>query len=146
MLFPHSYYSKKTEKEINNLVGAPIGFLKRIKMKGIGSQRFLVSDANEEVLELLRQQNTPPYTNIELRPLGIIIWFKVKLDSWVLVLPYRKLSVFKSTEELILHYDQWKLKLMPVLDATLDIKFFQKLLKLKSEVSDGNLNYGDVRD
>jgi hypothetical protein len=136
MLFPHSYYSKKTEKEINALVGKPIGFIKRIRMRGIGSQRFLVSEANEEISELLTRQNTPPYTNIELRPKGIIFWFKVKLDSWVLVLPYYKLNVFKNAEHMILYSDHWKLKLSPAHNSTFNLKFFRKLIRLKAEVID----------
>jgi hypothetical protein len=134
MLFPHSYYSKKIEKEINDLVGKPIGYLDRIKMRGIGSQRFLVEEANSEVMELISKQNTPPYTNIELRPKGIILWFRVKLDSWVLVLPYFKLSVFKTAGHLIIHQDHWKLKLEPAHNATLKLKFIQKLLGLKAEI------------
>jgi hypothetical protein len=135
MLLPYSYHTKKTEKEIHNLVGKPIGLIDRIKLRGIGSQRFLVQEANTEIMELVNNQNTPPYTNIELRPRGIIIWFRVKLDNWVLVLPYRKLSVFKTAEQLIIHQDQWKLKLSAAHDASLNLKFCQKLMRLKAEMA-----------
>lgn len=133
MLFKYSYYSKNTEEEIHQLVGKSIGFIDRLKMGGIGSQRFLVQEADLEITTLLNQQNTPPYTNIELRPRGIILSFRVKLDNWVLVLPYRKLSIFKSTTTLTIHQDRWKLKLGPANNASLDLKFFHKLLNLKAE-------------
>lgn len=135
MLFKYSYYSKKTEEEIHELVGKSIGFMDRIKMGGIGSQRFLVQEADSEITALLSKQNMAPSTNIELRPKGIIMSFRIKLDNWVLVLPYRKLSIFKSAKELTIHQDHWKLKLSPVNNAGLDLKFFHKLLKLKAEVT-----------
>jgi hypothetical protein len=135
MLFKYSYYSKKTEEEIHKLVGRSIRFIDRIKMDGIGSQRLMVQEADSEITALISEHNGPSYTNIELRPKGIIIAFRIKLDNWVLVLPYHKLSVFKNAKELILHQDNWKLKLTPVNNAGLDLKFFQKLLKLKAEVT-----------
>lgn len=135
MLFKYSYYSKKTEEEIYKRVGKSIGFIDRIKMGGIGSQRLLVEEADSEITALLSEHNALPYTNIELRPKGIIIAFRIKLDNWVLVLPYRKLSILKNAKQLILHQDHWKLKLAPVNNAGLDLKFFQKLLKLKAEVT-----------
>ena len=134
MLFSHSYYSKNTEKEINALAGKPIGFFERLKMKGIGSQRFQVQDANEELLKLVRQQNRPRFTNIELRTLGIIVWFRVKLDNWVLVLPYRELHIIENTDEVILHSGEWNIKLQPAHNAPIDRSFFKKLVKLKQSL------------
>lgn len=135
MLFQTSYHSKETKEEIDTLVGKSIGIIKMIKMRGIGSQRFLVDEANEEVQELLERQNTPPYTNIELRPKGIMLWFRVKLDSYVLVLPYYKLSIFKNTDDITFHSDQWKLKLIPAHNAKLNISFVQKMLRMKAETT-----------
>jgi len=73
MLFQTSYSSKETRQAINDLIGEPLGFIRSVKMGGIGSQRLLVNDANQEIQKLLKEQNTPPYTNIELRPKGILL-------------------------------------------------------------------------
>jgi len=135
MLFENSYHSKKTNEEIQKLVGKSIGFMDRIKMGGVGSQRFLVEEADSEMTALLSTQNSPPYTNIELRPRGIIMSFRIKLDNWVLVLPYHKLSVFKNAKQLIIHQDHWKLKLSTANNIKFNLKFFQKLLRLKAEMT-----------
>lgn len=133
MLFQTSYSSKETEQAITNLVGKPIGFIKNIKMGGIGSQRLLVNEANEEIQKLLKKQNTPPHTNIELRPKGILLRFRVKLDNWSLALSYSKLDIIQNANHLLLVVDEWELQLTPSHNDVLDPKFVQKLLKLKSE-------------
>ncbi|MEO9964831.1 MAG: hypothetical protein ABJF11_03530 [Reichenbachiella sp.] len=133
MLFETSYYSKATKEEINNLVGKPFGLLKRIKLRGIGSQRMLIIDASAELESLINQQNTPPYTNIELRPGGVMLWFRVKLDSYVLALPYDQLSVFNTSEGLSFHAGSWRIKMKVAHQLRPDRAFVFKLLKMKSD-------------
>lgn len=135
MLFQTSYSSKETRQAINDLIGEPLGFIRSVKMGGIGSQRLLVNDANQEIQKLLKEQNTPPYTNIELRPKGILLMFRVRLDNWSLALPYSTLDITQSTNSLLLVSDEWKLQLAPVHNNILDTKFIHKLLKLKSEAA-----------
>lgn len=108
-------------------------------MGGIGSQRLLIRQANQEIQALLDDQNTPPYTNIELRPQGIILWFRVKLDNWVLVLPYYKLTIFKGDNGFSIFSDQWKLKFSPAHNTPLDTRFIQKMIKMKSEATNSSM-------
>lgn len=133
MIFEVSYYSKEKEKEINQLVGKPFSILSRIKMRGNGSQRLQVVEANSELQQLIDRQNTPPYTNIELRPHGIILWFRIKLDNYILVLPYRQLSIYKTDDLFSLHSGVWKVKLRPANQSKLDHRFLAKLLSAKAE-------------
>ena len=135
MLFKASYYSKKTKREIDQLVGKPFSLWKRLKMKGIGSQRLIITSETPAIQELIQNQNTPPYTNIELRPQGIILWFRVKLDNWVLVLPFQGLSIFKTSDGLNLYQKEWKINLVVAHRLKMDIGFVGKLLKLKTEHS-----------
>lgn len=133
MLFEASYYSKKTQKEINELVGAPFSLYKRLAIGGIGSQRLLLSTTSPKIQQLLDKQNTPPYTNLEIRPKGIIMWFRVKLDNWVLVIPYYKMNIFKNTNQLNLYCDSWKCYLSSANNLRLDMKFVEKLIRMKAE-------------
>lgn len=135
MLFQTSYSSKETIQAINDLIGEPLSFIKSIKMGGIGSQRLLVNDANPEIQKLLKEQNTPPYTNIELRPKGVLLMFRIRLDNWSLALAYSKLDITQSSNNLLLISDEWKLQLAPAHNDILDTKFINKLTKLKSEAA-----------
>ena len=131
MLIQYSYNSKKNKDKINDLVGKSFSLLERLKMSGIGSQRLVVEDVNLELLEILNTTNSINYTNIELRKKGVIIWFRVKQESWILAFPYFKLSVYKNGNQLSLYCDQWKVYLKPFGQYKLDHKFVKKLLEQK---------------
>jgi hypothetical protein len=133
VLFKTSYSSKETKEAIEELVGKPFGVIERFKLGGVGSQRLLVEQADDDIDAIIKAQNTPPFTNIELRPKGVILWFRVKLDNWALVLPYYQISIFRNTTDITLHANKWKLKLIAANNLSLDLKFFQKLLQLKGE-------------
>lgn len=133
MLLKTSYSSKETKEAIEELVGKPFGIIQRIKLRGVGSQRLLVAQADDEIDAIIKAQNTPPFTNIELRPKGIILWFRVKLDNWALVLPYYQISIFRNSTDITLHANKWKLKLIAANNLSMDLKFFQKLLQLKGD-------------
>lgn len=133
MLLQVSYYSKEKEERINELVGKPFGLIRRIKMGGIGSQKMNVLDANREITELLKSQTGIHYTNIELRSGGLILWFRIKQDSWVLAMPFYKLSFYKTGQVLILYCDHWKVRMQPAFNAQLDVRFVKKLLDLKAD-------------
>ena len=136
MLFKASYYSKEDNAEIEKLVGKAFGLIKRLKMRGNGSQRLVVAEANAALAKIWASQSTPVLTSIELRPKGILLWFRIKLDNWVLALPYYQLSIIKSGESVAIHANKWKIKLLAANNIPLQMKFFQKLLSLKKEFSD----------
>ena len=136
MLVQTSYYKKETEQLIDATVGKPFGIWNTLKMGGIGSQRFAVLEANQELSDLLEQQNSTSTTNIELRPRGIILWFRVKIDNWVLVLPYSTLNITVNSNDLIVHSDQWNIKLNPAHNLRLNLKFIHKLLSFKDASPD----------
>ena len=133
MLLQGSYFSKEKKELIEQTVGKPFGLWQRIKMKGIGSQRFIVKKSNPEVENLFADQTGMKFTNIELRPNGIIFWFRVKIDNWILMMPYRSLSIYKSEGSLRLFYGEWKIELTPAHNESLDKKFIKKLMDQKSD-------------
>ena len=54
MLIQTSYYSKEKKELIDSLLGKSFGLLQRIKLKGIGSQIFILEDSpNLELTDLL---------------------------------------------------------------------------------------------
>ncbi|MFT7034658.1 MAG: hypothetical protein ACJA2S_003176 [Cyclobacteriaceae bacterium] len=135
MLLQVSYYTKEKKEIINSLVGLPFSLLDRFKLRGIGSQRFILQDCpNPELTNLFEHQTGVRYCNIELRPNGVIVWFRVKLDNWILVLPYHKLTIFKDNKALKLFLGKWKVTLIPAHGAKLNKLFVQKLISQKAKL------------
>ena len=88
MLRNISYNDSKISKEIEMLVGKQFTILERIKMKGIGSSNLLIQYSNEKIENLLNLDKNLNKCNIEIRPKGLIIRFKVLLETYALIIPF----------------------------------------------------------
>jgi hypothetical protein len=97
-----SYNNKEIKKEIDDLVGKPYGMMERFRMGGIGSPKFTIREASEEIRKLLSLDSSINYCNIEIRPKGVIVGFRSILESYAWVIPFDQLSVFYQHKELSL--------------------------------------------
>ena len=98
MLFDTSYPDKETTRQINQAVGLPFSWRIRWKMGGIGSRRMVISSISEEYRQYLKADHYQSLANIELRPKGIIIHFRHKLQAYSWVMPYDTLIIsFKAS-------------------------------------------------
>ncbi|MGL1885698.1 MAG: hypothetical protein OCD76_04210 [Reichenbachiella sp.] len=129
MLIPQAKLTKEKVRKLNALVGNPYSLWTRPTMKGIGSQRLLIKKANQEVWDLFTNDNHQKFTNIELRPKGIILWFRVKLDTYLLIIPYHKLTIYKQGNHLRLFVDHWKIILTPTQNNSFDNTFMDKMMR-----------------
>ena len=112
MLRNVSYKNDKQEKEINNFVGKPFSLLERLKQKGIGSGKFIIIKASKEIENLLILDHNINQCNIERRPKGIIIYFRVLLETYALIIPYYKLVLFKVDSDIYtIHIDHRLIKI-----------------------------------
>ena len=93
MIFDTSYSDKETTRKINHTVGDPFSWKQRWKMGGIGSRRMSISDISEENRIYLNADHYISNANIELRPKGIIIHFRHKLQAYSWVMPYTSLRI-----------------------------------------------------
>jgi hypothetical protein len=135
MLIQVSYYSKDKKELIDSIVGPSYSLLDRFKLRGIGSQRFILQESpNLELTDLFENQTGTRFCNIELRPKGIVIWFRVKIDNWILVLPYHKLTIYKDIKALNFYSEKWKLSLIPAHGAKLNKTFIQKIISQKAKL------------
>ena len=99
MLFNTSYFDKKIEKQINETIGGRFSFKERFRLKGIGSKRLTIMNISEEYKKYLNAEHYQSKANIELRPEGIIIHFKHKLQVYSWVMPFSDLQI-KNEKEL----------------------------------------------
>ena len=133
MLRNVSYKNEKQELEINKLVGKPFGLFKRIKEGGVGSGKLLITKADKDIENLLVLDHNLNYCNIEMRPNGIIIYFRVLLETYALVIPYYKLVMFKvDGEEYTLNIDQKFIKIK--VKGKGDHGFFRKIMEQPSHI------------
>ena len=93
MLFNTSYFDKKIEKQINETIGGRFSFKERFRLKGIGSKRLTIMNISEEYKKHLNAEHYQSKANIELRPKGIIIHFKHKLQVYSWIMPFSDLQI-----------------------------------------------------
>jgi len=130
MLRNISYNNSKIKSEIIDLLGNPFTILKRIKLGGIGSPKYLISQTDSEINSLLILDNNINHCNIEIRPKGIIISFRSLLETYALIVPYYKLKLFKGkSNEYSIYIDKYFIKILAKKNRK--HKFIKKINKLK---------------
>ncbi|MET1260268.1 hypothetical protein ABV409_13045 [Flagellimonas sp. DF-77] len=132
MLLNVSYTDKAITQKIDAEVGRPFTLKERWKMGGVGSPKLEITEASVEIRNLLILDNNADCCNIELRPNGIILGFRSLLESYALVIPYYKLTIYKGDLAVYSVYrDHYFVKVRS--DTKAIQKFFKKLLDLKAD-------------
>lgn len=125
-----SYRNRKTLEEIEGLVGKPYSFIERIKMNGIGSPRLKVLGASQNIMELLEKDNYINYCHVEIRPDGIIVGFRSKLESYSWCIPFYKLYTSQNGRGYRIYSDTEHVLIQSGKNNT--ASFFRKLMNYKS--------------
>ena len=99
MLLNVSYNDPKIEQTITDLVGKPFNLRDRIKFSGVGSPKLQIVSSSPKIANLLLLDNNLDVCNIEIRPKGIIVRFRSLLETYAMVIPFYKLSVFKGKSD-----------------------------------------------
>lgn len=125
-LYSTSYKDKKQAREINELVGESYSFLDRIRMGGIGSKRLEIESATEHFNEVLNASHYQTLVSLEIRPKGVLVYFRRRLDNFTAVYPFEELEIsnakticFKSGDSSICFKDGY----------VIDSSFFDKMIK-----------------
>jgi hypothetical protein len=96
MLFNTSYKNKDYLKESNRTLGGTYSLLTKLKMRGVGSHRLVIEELSPELTPRNMQETDVNYASIELRPKGIVIHFRNRLDRYSWIVPYYRLAIFSS--------------------------------------------------
>ena len=130
MVLNTSHSDPKIERQISALVGESFSLLKRFEMRGIGSPKLEILQASTDLHNILSVNQDRLRCSIELRPKGVIIQFKSRLDTYALPIPYHKLSIYKGeSNSYSLFMDQYKLKINA--SDSMVKAFIQKVLNAK---------------
>tara|TARA_R110002020_G_scaffold85914_6_gene211994 strand:+ start:164856 stop:165287 length:432 start_codon:yes stop_codon:yes gene_type:complete len=134
MLLNVSYNNPKIKTQINTEVGPPFTLRERIKMGGIGSSKLFITRTSVEINNLLILDSYINTCNIEMRPKGIIVGFRSLLESYALIIPYYKLSLYKGkAEEYSIYRDNYFIKIRARSKDSATHKFVKKVMSYKAE-------------
>jgi hypothetical protein len=132
MLVNVSYNNKEITRKVDDEVGPPFKLKERWTMGGIGSPKLFITEASIEIRNLLILDNNLDSCNIEMRPKGIIVRFRSLLETFALVIPFYKLTIYKGDFAVYSIYrDHYFIKVRS--DTKAIQKFFRKLLDYKAD-------------
>ena len=138
MLANVSYNNKAQRESIDMLVGKPFTLVNRLKLGGVGSPKLHVVSTSKEIDSLFVLDHNDNTCNIELRPNGIILRFRSLLETYGLIIPYYKLTIFKGTGEAYsIHMEHHKVGISAKSKNVRD--FFKKIQQQKARISDNYL-------
>lgn len=128
----HNFSSdnKNLIAEINLLVGPAIGFFKALFDKPIGSQRLIATKSSDALTKLFSLDNYPNACNIEIRPHGIIIHFRSRLEMYVWVIPANHLKVKSVGNEWEIRDHTDYITLSALNGGKLDHQFLERIKEL----------------
>ena len=136
MLLNVSYNNKKIKNTIDEEVGKPFSWKERIQNGGIGSSKLIITEASIQIHNLLILDNNRNICNIEMRPKGILVGFRSLLESYVLVIPYYKLSLYKGkAEEYSIYRDNYFIKIEAKTKDKATHQFMNKVMKAKAKAT-----------
>jgi len=132
MILNVSYNNKSITRKIEDEVGKPFTLKERWAIGGIGSPRLIITETSLEINNLLILDNNRDTCNIELRPKGIIVRFRSLLETFALIIPFYKLTLYKGESSVYSIYrDNYFIKVAS--DTKAVQKFFKKLLAYKAD-------------
>ncbi|MBQ4821417.1 hypothetical protein [Aquimarina sp. MMG016] len=134
MLVNNSYKDPELTQKIDGEVGKPFTLMERIKLGGIGSPKLRITSSSIEIHNLLIIDNSTKTCNIELRPKGILVGFQVRLETYLLIIPFYKLNLYKGkAEEYSIYKDHYFIKFSAKKNDISIHKFVKKLLNYKTD-------------
>jgi len=126
-----SYNNSKIKSEINDVLGNPFTIFERIKLRGVGSPKYIISQTDSIITNLLNLDNNTNQCNIELRPKGIIVSFRSLLETYALIIPFYKLKLFKGQSNVYsIYIDEYFIKILA--KKKNEHEFIKKINKFKS--------------
>ncbi|MFL2620184.1 MAG: hypothetical protein ACJ0O0_03230 [Flavobacteriaceae bacterium] len=138
MIFNSTYTDKEKELEVEKLIGKKYGIISSIRLNGVGSKRLIVQETSQNLKKIIIQKSDLIYSNIEIRPGGVIVYIAEGLNRYSWVIPYYKLVIYK-TPNYSIHSEGDFIRFSNNVNVKENLKFFKKLLKHKI-LHNGQLN------
>jgi hypothetical protein len=131
MIYDTTHKNPKTKEAINEEVGKSYSFFSRIRMNGIGSQRFIIEGTSVSLAGLLNEVSDLNYANFELRPRGVVVHITKGLKRYSWALPFHKLVLF-YTQNFSVHGEGEFIRFRKNKNFNESLGFLRKLLFYKN--------------
>lgn len=118
--------------EVIDVVGPPFKFWQSKFYSQNRRCAFNLISSNDEIINQTKASESGVLA--ELRPNGVLLWFEVVGNQFVLAMPSHLLSIYKSDNHIGLHAGSWRVKLGPPENETLNKGFLTELLELTKKV------------
>jgi hypothetical protein len=135
MILNNSYNNKEINRRIIGMVGEPFGFWERLKRRGIGSRRMVIIDASHSIQKELSATSGTAYCIIELRPKGVLVHFRKRLEAMVWVVPYYRLALFQNGTHFSLHSGGEFIRIGALANQSPDFEIVRKIITEKSNLA-----------
>lgn len=133
MVYDLTYDNRQANIEIQKLIGKPFGLFDKKRWSGIGSERLVVKSAEGKIGEIFELNFRQNFANIEIRPKGILIRIRYRLEVFAVAIPFGMLSVFKTDANYFsLFGGSEKITLANYQGRTLNQKFINKIIAAKA--------------
>ena len=133
MIHDLTYSNRQANIEINKAIGKPFGFFSKERWRGIGSQRYVIKLAEGKLADIFEGNYSQNFANIELRPNGILLRIRYRLEVYGVTFPFGQLSIFKTDPTYFtLFAGSEKVRLEHYQGWTFDQKFLNKILAAKA--------------
>lgn len=96
MVLEITYSNKEVEQRLNEKVGHPYSFLKRIKLNGVGSKRMIIEEVSPNLKSFVNTVSDISYGSIELRKKGVLVHIHKGLQRFVWAIPFYQLYLYKT--------------------------------------------------
>lgn len=136
MLLDVSYNNKENTRKIDNELGKSFTLRERLRMRGIGSPKLILTETSLQISNLMNMDNNRNVCNIEMRPKGIIVGFRSRLSSYALTIPYYKLVIYKGkAEEYSIYIDKYFVKFEAHAKDKAVHNFIKKVIEAKNDAT-----------
>ncbi len=136
MLLNTSYKNLEITQRINEEVGKPFILSQRKKLNGILSPKLYIISGSIKIQNLLTINTNTNICRIELRPRGIIIEFRILLETYALLIPFYKLTIYKGkSDEYSFYRDTNFIKIKASQTDTIIHDFIKKIKNQKNDIS-----------
>lgn len=81
---------------ISKIVGNRFSLLEVFKKGGVGSKRMIIENASPNLQHHLNTVSDLNYSNIEMRPKGILVYINKGLQNFTWAIPFYQLVIYKT--------------------------------------------------
>ncbi len=96
MVLDTTHTNREHKTIIANLVGSSYSFFELLRKGGVGSKRMIIENVSPNLRQYLNTVSDINYSNIEMRPAGILIYINKGLQNFTWIIPYYQLVIYKT--------------------------------------------------